>query len=271
MQFLWFKTIPSPGGPKPDSPLLSLLYLVFFLGQILFLWDAAGSLAVGLGGTRTCDVQIKPLHQADGCSLCWDKAFLEPNFYCHFQVPDISLEQTVAAAVHPTPKACMLKSKLVLMGNVMNSSSFGEKQVFLGLDLQLVHRCSSTDQQRNWPYFSSKSIMEISVVDVSWNQEKQEMYAGVVRRQRKVVVPAGGHQPAGRGSSSNVVVMLWSLFRCCKVSCTVTVLVRELKGQYRLIGGETWRKTAGGLQINPLKFIHWLVTLKDKQSNEDSL
>lgn len=56
-------------------------------------------------------------------------------------VPGIKL----AIAVHPTPKVCMPGSRVIPMGNVLNSSSFGEKQVFLGLDLQLAHRCSSKE------------------------------------------------------------------------------------------------------------------------------
>lgn len=72
------------------------------------------------------------------------------NQICHVMSKyPVSVWSKLAIAVHPTPKACMLKSRVVPMGNVMNSSSFGEKQVFLGLDLQLAHRCSSMGQQRN--------------------------------------------------------------------------------------------------------------------------
>ena len=49
----------------------------------------------------------------------------------------VSVWSKLAIAVHPTPKACMLKSRVVPMGNVMNSSSFGEMKLhFLSLSLK---------------------------------------------------------------------------------------------------------------------------------------
>lgn len=69
----------------------------------------------------------------------WNQIFLVISKY------PVSGWSKLAIAVHPTPKVCMIESRVIPMGNVLNSSSFGEKQVFLGLDLQLAHRCSSKE------------------------------------------------------------------------------------------------------------------------------
>lgn len=137
-------------------------------------------------------------------------------------------------------EARVLTGWLELIWNVLISSCLVKTWVFLGLDLQLVHWCSAGDagteglilviqQWQKWNFCCCGWLVKSGVIgDPFWGY----------RREEKVAIVTVRYKAAGCWRGSNPTAMLWLLF----IIRSVTVLVHELKGQYRLTGGKTWRK-----------------------------
>lgn len=67
------------------------------------------------------------------------------------------------------PKACVLMGGMEFMWNVLNSSSFGKMQFFLGLYLQRVHWCSAGCQDSQAALVLQKELLLIIQQWQKWN------------------------------------------------------------------------------------------------------